>query len=42
MPIEVHVMEGGDHSFKFLKSVRGTLSVADEICDVTARWIAAH
>ena len=39
-PITLHVIDGGDHSFKVLKSLkRQDAEVLDEILDVTADWL---
>ena len=40
VPITLHVIEGGDHSFKVLKSVARSVPVDQELADVSARWIA--
>jgi predicted alpha/beta-hydrolase family hydrolase len=41
-PVEMHWVEGGDHSFHVLKSSGRTgAQVLDEIADVSGRWIEA-
>jgi len=40
-PTRVHVIDGGDHSFKVLKrSGRDEAAVLDEVADVCATWVA--
>lgn len=39
-PIELHVIEGGDHSFKVPKALhRDAAAVWEEIVDTSARWL---
>jgi predicted alpha/beta-hydrolase family hydrolase len=39
-PVTLHVIEGGDHSFKVLKSMkRSEADVCDELVGVTAQWL---
>ena len=39
VPITLHLIEGGDHSFKVPKSIGRAAPVVDEMIDVCARWI---
>jgi uncharacterized protein len=41
VPIQLHVIEGADHSFKVPRSIGRTAGVGDEIVDVCTRWIGA-
>jgi uncharacterized protein len=41
VPVTLHVIEGGDHSFKVLKSVTRHVDVAAELADVSSRWISS-
>jgi predicted alpha/beta-hydrolase family hydrolase len=39
-PVTLHVIDGGDHSFKLLKSMqRGDAEVLEEIIDATTKWL---
>ncbi|MGI9304553.1 MAG: alpha/beta hydrolase family protein [Gammaproteobacteria bacterium] len=41
--VSLHVIEGGDHSFKVLKRLgRDEAEIRDEIIDVTSQWLTSH